>query len=192
MADRDSWSDSEPRVAWQCPWFRVEERHFTAADGEEHAYFSAHRPNPHTVHMLALTPDGQVPVLRQWRLPLEDWVWELPAGVCDVADERPEETAARELLEETGWQAGEVIHLLTGTVSPGLTDELYNAYLCLNLTQVGPGGGLGSERIEVRLVPFPQLLMFMLEAARVGDLVDSKVFAHITLALGKLDELARQ
>ena len=106
MADTEKIPVSEPRVVWECPWWRVEERLFTSPDGAEHAYFSAHRPNPHTVHMLAITPDGLVPVLRQWRPPLEDWVWELPAGCCDVADERPEEAAARELLEETGWRGG--------------------------------------------------------------------------------------
>ena len=86
---------------------------------------------------------------------------------------------------------GGMLHLFSGTVSPGLTDELYHAFLGLNLKQVGEGGGTGGEQIEVRYVPFTQLLMFVLEAARVGDLVDSKIITHITLALGKLDEMAR-
>jgi 8-oxo-dGTP pyrophosphatase MutT (NUDIX family) len=179
------------RVVWECPYWRAEERRFTGADGQERIWYSAHRPDPNTVHILALTPDGLVPLLRQWRHPLEAWVWELPAGLCDVPSENLEETAIRELAEETGWHAAEMLHLFSGTVSPGLTDELYHAFLGLNLEQTGEGGGTGGEQIEVRYVPFTQLLMFVLEAARVGDLVDSKIITHITLALGKLDEMAR-
>jgi len=151
-------------------------------DGRERTWYSAARPNPHTVHMLGITPDGLVPVLRQWRAPLDDWVWELPAGVCDRDGESLEETARRELLEETGFFAGRVERLFTGTVSPGLTNELYNAFLCRELARQSPGGGTGGERLVVHLVPFDALEDHFMRAVRGGELVDAKVLAHVLLA----------
>jgi len=184
-------ADGEPRVVWECPWWRVEERGFSGPDGQPRAWYSAHRPNPHTVHMLGITPDGLVPLLRQWRVPLQAWVWELPAGLCDVAGESMADAALRELLEETGYRAGVAHHLLTATVSPGLTDELYNAFLCLELVQAGAGGGTGGERLEVHLVPFRELQRTLLEYAERGELIDAKILTHIALAIKKLSDLKR-
>ncbi|GEM_PF-63810 len=183
-------ADQGPRVVWQCPWWRVEERSFDGPDGRRHIWYSAHRPDPRTVHMLGITQDGEVPLLRQWRAPLETWVWELPAGLCDVKGEAPEDAARRELEEETGWRAADVQLLFTGTVSPGLTDELFSAYLCLNLQQVSAGGGTGGERIEVSLVPLAELAPFLMAKYTAGELVDSKIFAHLALAEARLAELA--
>lgn len=152
-----------------------------SAAGEPHVWFSALRPNPETVHILGLTPEGMVPVLRQWRHPVGAWVWELPAGICDVAGESLEETARRELLEETGYRAGETLHVFRGTVSPGLTNELYNAFVCLDLQRVAQGGGVGGEQLEVRLVHVLELFDFALQAHRRAELIDAKVLAHAAL-----------
>jgi len=180
----------EPKTVWECRWWRVEERAFRGPDGKERRWYTARRPNPNTVHMLGVTPDGLVPLLRQWRIPVQDWVWELPAGLCDVEEEEIADTARRELEEETGYRAGEVQHLFTGTVSPGLSDELYNAFLCLDLEKVDEGGGTGSERIEVHLVPLKELGTKLLDAAAEGQLVDSKILTHLSLAMHRLVLLA--
>jgi ADP-ribose pyrophosphatase len=181
--------DGSARTVWECPWWRVEERDFSGPDGRPRKWYTARRPNPHTVHMLGLTADGLTPVLRQWRVPMQAWVWELPAGLCDREGEPLAEAARRELLEETGWLAGELHHLLCATVSPGLTDELYNAFLCLNLVRQSDGGGSGSERIEVHMVPFTELEQHFLNAAARSEWVDAKVLTHIRLAQRKLEEL---
>lgn len=169
------------KTVWQCPWWRVDEEAFCGPDGKPRHWFSARRPNPETVHILGITPEGQVPVLRQWRYPVSAWVWELPAGICDQAGEALEDTARRELLEETGYSAGETLHLFRGTVSPGLTNELYNAFLCLDLQRIQAGGGVGGETIEVHHVPVAQLHDFTLRAFQRGELIDSKVLAHAAL-----------
>jgi ADP-ribose pyrophosphatase len=185
-------ADGPPRIAWECPYWRAEARAFTGPDGQERTWWSAKRPNPHTVHMLGISPAGYVPVLRQWRVPCQQWVWELPAGLCDVAHEPPQQTAQRELIEETGYASGEVHLLFTGTVSPGLTDELYNAFLCLDLERAGEGGGLGGERLEVHLIPLWDLKHFLLAEAAGGKLVDAKILTHYMLAVDKLGQLAQE
>jgi ADP-ribose pyrophosphatase len=173
--------DEAARIVWQCPWWHVEERWFEA-NGGRHVWYAAQRPVADTVHILGLTDDGQVPVLRQWRVPMQAWVWELPAGICDVPGEPLEATARRELMEETGYRAAQLRLLGRGTVSPGMTNELWNAYLATGLELAGAGGGVHGERLELVLRPLAGLDEWFLARSQVGELVDSKVFAHLALA----------
>ncbi len=67
------------------------------------------------VSIVAITRDGRIPIVRQYRPVLEKFSWELPAGLVD-GDEDPAESCRRELLEETGFSA-RAIHRL-GNTSP--------------------------------------------------------------------------
>jgi len=182
--------ESAPKTVWECRWWRVEERR-TGEEGSDSRWYSVHRPDPNTVSILGLTPDLQVPVVRQWRVPLQAHVWELPAGLLDKEGEDMAQTANRELEEETGWRAGRMLPLLSGTTSSGLTDELFNGFLGLDLECVGEGGGADGEgeEIEVHLVPFAELTDFLIARATAGELIDVKVLAHVLLAERKLREL---
>ena len=65
--------------------------------------------------VVALTPDGLIPIVRQFRPAVEDFTWELPAGLVDAGEE-PAAACTRELLEETGFPARSVTPL--GTTFP--------------------------------------------------------------------------
>ena len=68
--------------------------------------------HPGAVAIVALDDDGQVLLIRQYRHPVGHLLWEIPAGLRDVAGEPPRATAERELLEEAGYRAA-----ATGTSS---------------------------------------------------------------------------
>jgi ADP-ribose pyrophosphatase len=62
------------------------------------------------VGMLARTPDGRIPIVRQFRPAVEEHTWEFPAGTVDPG-ETPEEAARRELREEAGLETEELVSL---------------------------------------------------------------------------------
>lgn len=84
--------------------------------------------------IMALKPDGNVLMERQFRKPVEKVIFEAPAGKIDKG-EAPMETALRELKEETGYSAAN-IRLLTSTYTTvGFSDEILYIYLCTDLIQ---------------------------------------------------------
>jgi ADP-ribose pyrophosphatase len=138
------------------------------------------------VVIAAVTSDGQLVLIEEYRRPLDARVVELPAGL--VGDEPGKggedliEAAKRELLEETGCISNRWRHLLDGPSSPGLTSESYTLFLALDAEKIGAGGGDESEDIHVRLVPLDQVETWLDQRRREGLLVDPKVYAALFFA----------
>jgi ADP-ribose pyrophosphatase len=126
--------------------------------------------------VVALDQQEQVCLLRQYRHAGGGWLWELPAGRLE-AGERPRTTAARELAEEAGLQAGRWDTLGKTLVSPGYCDEAIYLYLARDLTRV-PAQPEEHELFEVHRVPFDQAL----EQVHDGTIVDAKTMLGLTLA----------
>ena len=92
--------------------------------------------HPGAVAVVALDPEGRVLLIRQYRHPAAAQLWEIPAGLRDVAGEPLVETARRELLEEAGCRAGDW-HVLTDSLnSPGISTERLRIFLARDLTVV--------------------------------------------------------
>lgn len=137
----------------------------------EYATRNTRRP---AVGIVAVTDEGRVVLVEQHRPPVGESIVELPAGLAGDRpgehDEALEEAARRELLEETGYQARDWRRLVEGYSSPGLTDESIVLFLATGLEKVGKGGGEGSESIEVREVPFDEVLAWLDRRGRHADL----------------------
>jgi ADP-ribose pyrophosphatase len=95
------------------PWMKVIEREVEYKDGTTELYHAVGQQD--YIAIVALTPDGRIPVVRQYRPALERHTWELPAGLVD-AGEDPARSCERELLEETGYPS-KAVHAL-GSYSP--------------------------------------------------------------------------
>jgi 8-oxo-dGDP phosphatase len=85
------------------------------------------------VGILALDDDGRVLLIRQYRHPAGRELWEIPAGLRDVAGEPLVDTARRELLEETGHAARDWQALLDSYASPGISSERIRIFLARGL-----------------------------------------------------------
>jgi 8-oxo-dGDP phosphatase len=107
--------------------------------------------HPGAVAIVALDDDGRVVLLRQYRHPVDGYLWELPAGLRDAEGEPPLETAKRELAEEVQLAAERWSLLTTSFSSPGFCDELVLVYLAEGLSEVGRPEGFTVEHEELDL-----------------------------------------
>jgi 8-oxo-dGDP phosphatase len=94
--------------------------------------------HPGAVAVLALDDEDRVLMIRQYRHPVGATLWELPAGLRDVAGEPVLETARRELLEESGYRAATWHVLVDYMSSPGISTERLRVFLARDLTVVPP------------------------------------------------------
>lgn len=135
------------------------------------------------VVIVAVTREGKALFVEQFRRPVRAQVIEWPAGL--VNDKTPHdsesmETAARrELLEETGYEAGQLSLLAEGPVSSGLSAEIITFYRALDVVRKGPGGGDETESIIVHEVPLKEVDLWLYEMGKKGYLVDPKVYTGL-------------
>lgn len=138
------------------------------------------------VAIVAVTDDGAIVLTEQYRSAVQCPVVELPAGLAgDIPGEENEVllvAAERELLEETGYQAGKWTLLVHGPPSAGMSDECVALFLAERLTKVSDGGGDDSEQITVHVVPLQDAPAWLRQIEATGRLVDPKVFAGLYFA----------
>jgi len=98
--------------------------------------------------MMAVDDKKRVLLVRQYRLPAEKRMWELPAGRLDPG-EKPLDAAKRELKEETGYTAKKWTKMVSYFASPGYVQERMTLFLAEKLT-AGDATPMDDEQIEVR------------------------------------------
>lgn len=142
------------RVVYDNPWVRLVKVDIEPPDG--------HRFEHHVVRLqtvaLGLVVDEQDRVLMLWRhrFVTGEWGWELPGGIVD-AGEDPVTTAAREVLEETGWRpCGAMEHLISFQPMPGMVDTPHKVYVARGADKVGEPTDL-EEAGKVDWVPLAQV-----------------------------------
>lgn len=147
----------------------------------------ARRPNSDAcVGILAITDSDEIVLVEQFRIPVGKRVIEIPAGlVGDEEEHRGEslaDTAARELMEETGHRAARVDPLLSSPTSAGMTPEFTHLFLATGLSRETEGGGISGEDITVHHVPVWELREFLAGKMTEGLAVDFKIHAALAAA----------
>lgn len=112
---------------------------------------------PDWINVIAVTRDERVILIRQYRHGLGAVHYELPAGVCDPEDSGPEETARRELLEETGFGGGDWVPLMTLSANPGTHANLAHSFLATGVERIGDPRLEETEDLRVHLVGLDEL-----------------------------------
>lgn len=147
-------------------------------DGREHDFEMIHHPGAAAVVPLLAT--GEVLMLRQYRHATGGWLLEIPAGRLQPG-EAPEACAARELREETGFQASALQPLGWIWTTPGFTDERIWLYLGTGLS-AGRQALDDDEMLTVARLPLVQAVTM----AAGGEIVDGKSVVALLRAAGRL------
>ncbi|MFI6447755.1 NUDIX domain-containing protein [Kitasatospora sp. NPDC050543] len=124
-----------------------------------------YQTHPGSVSILALDDQQRVLIVRQYRHPVRQRLWELPAGLLDVPGENPLHAAQRELYEEAHCKAGQWRVLVDFYTSPGGTDEALRLFLATDLAEVeGERYAAHGEELELEVarVPLPELVRLIL------------------------------
>ena len=106
------------------------------------------------VGVFAVTTDGFVPLVRQYRPAVEEYTWEFPAGTVD-ASETPEEAARRELVEETGLQVDQLVSVGRYWADTGRLQVRSHAFFARVSRR--PDGPPIEDGIEMKLVSVANL-----------------------------------
>ena len=151
-------------VAWTGRIFNVDRLRVELPDGRVAIRDVVRHPG--AVAVVALTEDGRICLVRQYRTALGRVTVEVPAGKL-APGEDPLECASRELLEETGMEAEKIAFLTTIATSDGFTDELIHVYMAtgITFTRSNPDA---DEFINVDLVPLEELVDAVLDG-RIED-----------------------
>lgn len=145
------------------------------------------RPNSDAcVGILAITGQQEIILVEQFRIPMQRRVIEVPAGLVgdevEFHGESLADSAARELLEETGYRAGSMKLLIASPTSAGMSSELTHLFHATGLEREHDGGGVAGEDIVVHHVPLAGLRAWFADQEAAGKLVDFKIHAALCLA----------
>ena len=172
---------------WEGNFLRVVGKRFVDKKGNNKLWECVERTNSREiVAIFAVTPEKELVLAKQYRYPLESYVVELPAGLSDKPGESLEKAARRELLEETGYKAGEMIEIQRGSYNSGMSGDTMVIYYAPDVEYEGfeKVESDDTEEIEVIKVPLDKLVDFCLEEHE-DFMLDIKILAKLKILEAK-------
>lgn len=134
------------------------------------------------VAVLPLHADGTVTLVRQYRAPIETRLLEIPAGLRDVDEEPPEETAVRELAEEVGLIADRLEPLAKFHNAAGFSDEVVHIFVATGLRDVESDvQGPEEEDMTIERHPVEDLVAMV----HAGAITDAKTIIAVLMVAGR-------
>lgn len=169
-------------ILWRGRYLKCAEITYSDKKGNTHKWEVVERERTKGIVVVApVTEQRRFIFVRQFRPPVGRMVIEFPAGLND-RDEPLEEVARRELLEETGYLAGKIIHLGMWPASSGISSEFLSGYLALDLKDTGVVNREAEEEdMEVFEVDVDDAFHRLRNMEKDGNYVDIKIYALIEM-----------
>ena len=183
MSDQSNpWTTLGSRPIYENSWIAVREDQVLRPDGKPGIYGVVHFKS-RAIGVLPVDDEGRIWLVGQHRYTLNQYSWEIPEG-GGPEDESPEETARRELREETGLSAGHLELMAVAHLSNSVSDEIAYIFRATQLTP-GPSEPEGTERLLVRHVDWDEARAML----QRGEITDSmSVIALLHEAVRRLEE----
>ncbi len=155
MKDQElKWTTTQTKELLKTPVFDVVQQSEQSGTGLSGEYVAVKAPD--WVVVVPVYQDCFV-LVRQWRHGEDRLTTEFPGGVVDPGED-PAETAARELLEETGFQAGKLTDLGRCSANPALFKNHFNCFLAEELKPTGEQHLDADELLNYQLVPIKEVV----------------------------------
>ena len=140
--------------------------------------------HPGAVAVVPVVDEGSAVLLvRQYRSSVDSMLLEIPAGLRDVADEPPIETARRELVEEVGMRAGRIERVCEFLNSPGFCDEVVHVFAAYDLEPCATDRqGIEEAHMTIEKISLDDVPS-MIDS---GAIVDAKTVIGLTLVRASL------
>lgn len=153
---------------------------FLDKEGKEHDWEWVERKD--VAMVFAVTKDNNVVLIKNFRVPLERYVIELPAGLLDKQGESKEEAIHRELMEETGYAAEKIYPLPADPFSVSISNNFFHYFIATGAVKVSDAHGEVTEDISVMEVPANELADYYLSNTEPFNI---KILALYHIALSK-------
>lgn len=175
--DPQPWDVLESKYLHRRPWMTLRQEAVRLSNGRTIDDYYV-QEFPAWVNVLAVTLDGDVVLIRQYRHGLGNVSWELPAGVLEEG-EAIIEGARRELLEETGYSGGTWSPLMELSANPALQNNISYSFLAEGVQKSTEQHLDATEEITVHLVPLVNLRTILLNGEMIQALHAAPVLKYL-------------
>jgi ADP-ribose pyrophosphatase len=165
--------DEKPKLLLEARRFQVVQISHHTPDGSVHVHHVVRHPG--SVVILPMVAPDKVCLIQNYRVAVGETLWELPAGTLEQGEE-PAKCAHRELIEETGYRAGNLEKLCEFFVSPGILHERMHLFLATDLV-AGAAALESGEEIQTCVTKLDEALRMI----ETGQLQDAKSLIGLLL-----------
>ena len=184
MEKRGPWSVVSSKDQYDNRWIRVTHHEVITPAGDAGIYGTVHFKNL-AIGIVPIDTEGNTFLVGQYRFTLQEYSWEIPEGGGMLGVD-PQESAARELAEETGLRAARWQKLVECDLSNSISDERAIAFLAWDLTQ-GEAAPDSTEELALRRVPLLDAFQ-MVARGEIRDVLSVAALqaAHLLHLQGRL------
>ena len=152
----DPWTRLDQSTVYETRVFNLlRQRSRSPRTAREHDFFVLDAGD--WVNIIPLTPENEVVLIRQYRHGIEGFTLEVPGGMVDATDGSPQIAAIREMQEETGYDASDVVPLGRTHPNPAIQGNYCHTFLARGAVKTATPSFDGTEETEVVLVPLAEI-----------------------------------